>query len=345
MAFILTWDKDAASSSPHILAVDSGYIMRRHKYFFTILLSLTIGTSFAHKDFFVHQEYGNVKVSIKTGYKYEEIQKAFMIGELTKNLLKELKYADTVFLDFNHAYTNYCKPDFFISYDNGSIIYNSFRENSEINSKRKWLVVRQVSKTFDIISTLILVEFAVRNRSEVELKQKPMAYSENFCDWTVNSIDVSEIMNQLSKPISKKLKKVLKNITVRPETEKLDSTNSRITYYFRNNKFNIALINGKRLEKPILELDNIYDFRRIDNSSAIVFDTDHSFYFTSTNKHQISKRHVINNMSLFYSPFELKFKETNKIIMLFYSNDGIKLIAYQIDTDSFTEKTKNYNEK
>jgi len=319
--------------------------MRRHKIFLTILLSLTIGTSFAHKDFIVYQEYGNIKVRIKTGYKYEEIHKALLIGKLAKNLLKELKYTDTVFLDFNHAYTNYCTPDYFISYDNGVINYNSFDGNSKTNSKRKLLVVRQVSKTFDIISTLKLVEFAVRNRSEIELKQKSIVYAKNFCDWTVNTIDVSEISNQLSKPISKKLNNVLKISIIRPETEKLDSTNLRITYYFRNNKFNIALINGKRLEKTILELDNIYDFRRINNTSAIVFDTDHSFYYTNTNKNQVSKRHIIDNMSAFYSPYELKSKENNKVFMLFNSSDGIKLITYQIDTDSFTVKTKKYNEQ
>jgi hypothetical protein len=63
---------------------------------------LTFGTTFAHKDFWKVADFGNVKVRVKTGFQYEEINKAFIIGQLAEKLSKDLNYADTIFLDFNH---------------------------------------------------------------------------------------------------------------------------------------------------------------------------------------------------------------------------------------------------
>jgi hypothetical protein len=167
--------------------------MKRHIYIFTIFLSLTLETTLAHQDFFVRERFGNVKVQIKTGFNYEEIQKVLIIAELVKNLLEELNYSDTVFLDFNHFYIDYCIPDYFISYDNGNIIQNWRNDNTKKNLKEKSIVVRQVSRTFNILTTLRLVEYAIQKFPEIELKQKSIVYNKNFCDWTINTIDTSEI--------------------------------------------------------------------------------------------------------------------------------------------------------
>lgn len=97
--------------------------MRASKLILIFILFST-AKAFAHQDFWMTKTFGNVKVRIKTGFRYEEINKVWIIGELAQNLCNELKYKDTVFLDFNHAYTGYCSPDYFISFGDGSIIQN-----------------------------------------------------------------------------------------------------------------------------------------------------------------------------------------------------------------------------
>jgi hypothetical protein len=67
-----------------------------------LLLLLTSITVSAHQDFFVVNEFGNVKTRIKTGYEYEEIKKVQIIGELAELLAKKLNYNEPILLDFNH---------------------------------------------------------------------------------------------------------------------------------------------------------------------------------------------------------------------------------------------------
>ena len=264
-----------------------------------------------------------------------------IIGELVKNLLKELNFNDTVFLDFNHVYTHYCLPDYFISYDNGNIIYNWRRENTPRNLKEKSIIIRQVSRTFNILTTLRLVEYAIKKSPEIELKQKSIVYKKNFCDWTINTIDTSEIKKHLDEPISNILSKVLMDKIIRPENENNDTIYSRLTYFYWDNKFNIYYLTDNRVEKSIIGLDNIYDFKRINNSSALVFDTDSSFYYINYNKSFISKKHLISNMTHFYRPVYIEFSDENNIRMDFSSFFESKILNYKIDSDSLSQILEN----
>ena len=57
---------------------------------FTLIffLKFTLNTASAHQDFYVTKDYGNIKVRVKTGFVYEEINKAFIIGQLAEKLAK-----------------------------------------------------------------------------------------------------------------------------------------------------------------------------------------------------------------------------------------------------------------
>ena len=59
-------------------------------------------------------------------------------------------------------------------------------------------------------------------------------------------------------------------------------------------------------------------------SSAVIFDTDSSFYFVKPNrKNIVSRRQIIKNTYESYEPFEVKELKDNKIgIRFFYMNNN-----------------------
>jgi hypothetical protein len=69
-----------------------------------------------------NKDFGNVKVRIKTGFHYEEIKKSWIIGELAYRSCQKLIYSKPVFIDFTHPYVGDYEPDYFLSFDNGSVV-------------------------------------------------------------------------------------------------------------------------------------------------------------------------------------------------------------------------------
>ena len=145
-----------------------------------ILFLLTVlysGLTLAHQDFTVTRDYGNVAVRIKTGFEYEEIQKVFIIGQLAEKLAEKLNYKNPVFLDFSHNYTRDSSYDYFISYDDGSftdVMYKDERKKSFRESEA--IVIRQISRTFDISVTLKLLEYAILNLGNIKSTQTEIEY-------------------------------------------------------------------------------------------------------------------------------------------------------------------------
>jgi hypothetical protein len=179
-------------------------------------------------------DYDNVKVRVKTGYEYEEINKAFVIGKLAVKLAKELNYSDPIFLDFEHHYTGDCYPAYFISYDKGKIEYTWESASKEENYlKTNAIVVRQVNRQFNVIATLSLLEYVIKNIYSIKESQKQIEYNENYCEWKINSIDTSLIKEQLLKPSSDLLKRILKNKIERPAKD----LQSGISYFWQDNLF------------------------------------------------------------------------------------------------------------
>src|SRR5690606_25924537 len=194
--------------------------MKRHRYILTLILVLTFGTVFAHQDFWMTKDFGNVKVRIKTGFEYEEINKVFIIGKLAEQFSKQLKYTDKIFLDFNHHYTGNCEPDYFISYDKGKIQNSWNGAQKEIDFlKEKSIVVRQVSRRFDAETTLKLLEYSIQNVEQIKSLQKEIDYNKNYCQWIINSIDTTQINTILLEPVSNQIKIALKSKIEKPEKE------------------------------------------------------------------------------------------------------------------------------
>lgn len=303
--------------------------MKRHIYILTIILSLTFGTTFAHQDFWTSVDYGNVKVRVKTGFDYEEINKAFIIGQLAEKLSKDLNYTDPIFLDFKHHYTGDCNPTYFISHDKGKI-ENTWESASKEKDflKSNSIVLRQVSRQFDVIATLRLLEYSINNISSIKASQKKIEYNQNYCQWKINSIDTTLIKEELQKTSSSLLNNIVKS-----RIERLDKDfKYGISYYWQDNKFHLFLRNYNKPDTTLASINNIYDIKKFGGSSAMVFDSDSSFFYLSQyNRPIVSKRQVIKNTYDYYRPFKIENIGGDKLTIYF---------SYYTKEDGFQSKER-----
>lgn len=286
---------------------------------FTLIffLKFTLNTASAHQDFYVTKDYGNIKVRVKTGFVYEEINKAFIIGQLAEKLAKSLNYSEPIFLDFDHYYVGYCIPDYFISFDKGAIKHTWFGSSQKEKAffRKAAIVIRQVSSKFDADVTLKLLEYSIKNLSNIKKGQKTIEYNKNYCQWEINSIDTVLIKTQLDIKNSSLLDSILKLKVAPPEKE----FKSGISYFWQDNKFYFYLRDKRETDTILLKLDNVFVFVKEDNSHALVFDTDSSFYYLNQfDKTIISKRHVIIQTNNNFQPFKIDNLGKTKISIRFW---------------------------
>ncbi|MES2838202.1 MAG: hypothetical protein V4667_11805 [Bacteroidota bacterium] len=294
--------------------------MKKYSFILAIILTLTYMTGLAHQDFFTIKDYGNVKVRILTGFKYEEINKAFIIGQLAEKLSSKLNYSEPIFLDFNHHYVDNCIPAYFISYDKGKIKYNHDSSDKEIDFLTKnALIVRQVSRQFNTIATLNLIEYSIKNITSIKEQQQQIEYTENYCQWIINSIDTNLIKKHVKEPASILTNEILKFKIQRP----VDDFNIGISYYFQNNSYKLYSKNIYNEITEIISLEYIYDILELEEVT-LIFDSDTTFYNIQLNpfgkKIEISSKKTINNKNNLsaYRPF------TAESMLFYYLTNKIK---------------------
>ncbi len=288
--------------------------MTPYKYILTFILSLIIKPAFCHQDFWTTKDFGNVKVRIKTGFHYEEIKKVFLLGQLAQRFAKDLNYSEPIFLDFNHYYVGNCNPDYFVSYDKGKISYSWSDANEEKDFlKDKAIVIRQVDRYFDARKTLKLLEYAILNVSTIKVTQKQIEYNENYCQWRINSIDTTFIKKLFEEPYSEKITKALNLKIYRAE----EDFKYGISYFLQENKYKIFTRIYDKNDTDLLAMNNIHAINKFDSSTAIVFDSDSSFYYLNQFKPP-SKRHIINNINKNYMPLKIENIGGNKVSIYFW---------------------------
>ena len=296
--------------------------MKKIIVLFLIIFCSTKKT-FAHQDFWVIQDYGNVKVRIKTGYQYEEINKVFIYAQLVQKLALELDYKAPIFLDFNHHYTGDCIPDYFISFDKGLIEY-PWTDATKIKPllKNKSLVIRQVSRNFDAETTLKLVNYAIKNLSDIKGSQQRIEYNENYCQWKINSINPSKIKAHIKEPTSQKIRTIMSTKIVRPDKD----YKFGYTYYWLNDKYVVIHKDYKGKESILKELNDLYDFKKVGNCFFVFTSNNEFFTINKTYGRRpktISKTWTIKNGELNYRPYKLQHIGGYKYSIYFnyYSDD------------------------
>lgn len=314
--------------------------MKRHSYILTVILTLTFGTAYSHQDSFTVVEFANVKVGVTTGFDSEEINQALIIGQLAEKLSQQLGYSDPIFLDFHHYYISDCEPVYFISYDRGKIenkLITGVKAEDYLESNA--IIVRQVSRKFNVISTLQLLEYSIKNIYSIKTSQKQIEFYQNYLGWKINSIEPTIIKEQLQKKSSYLLDIILNMRIERPDKK----IKYGFSYYWQNNKFYLFLRDKKKPDSTLATTDNIFYIKKFGGSSAIIFDTQNSFYYVSQkNRPMISKRQVIGNKNTSQRPFKIVSMDDDKLY-IFNSNFGIKsdtrpLLIYLTEKDELIEK-------
>ena len=317
---------------------------------FLLLSLLSVSNFFAHQDFWTTKTFGKVKVRIKTGFHYEEINKVWIIGELASKLAITLKFNDTIFLDFEHHYTSEITPDYFISYDDGSIKESWSGGDVLRFLEGNALVVREVARTFDAAATLKLLEYAFNHLGEIKQTQTRFLYNKNYCQWLINSIDTAKVRQISRGPLSALIKGVMNTKIYCPQEEKHSNS---ISYFFRNNKYHFFHKGYNFKDSVLFVVDNIYQIKVISFNEAIVFETDNTFFYVrGLNNPHVSKRWIIEDKSGYFEPYEIARVGGSKVTISFwYYSKGDdrtykkRTLIYRSDKDKLTQDLDKLFEK
>nr|WP_321226019.1 hypothetical protein [uncultured Psychroserpens sp.] len=133
-----------------------------------ILLLFISFNCFAHKDKVINETYGNVKVYIRTGFDYLDIDKIKIVGQLSEKLSSRLKYKDTLLIEYIQDYTNNYSDDLYmLEYNNSNYkLFDGIKPEYEIESNNNGLSVRIYADRIRIIDILKLVEFSITNKEK-----------------------------------------------------------------------------------------------------------------------------------------------------------------------------------
>ncbi len=300
-----------------------GNIMGRHVHLLILSLILTFSSVSAHKDFWKTSKNGNVVTNIKTGFQFEEINKAFIIGELAEKLSQKLGYTDQVFLLFEHSYTKNEQSEYFTSIDNSEILDTSMYKEA--------IVIRVAGNHFSAVSTLKLLEYSIENVAVIKTKQRKLD-GKSYLQGEITSIDAASIKELISTPNSELLIEALNQRIDRPGDYGVDG----VTYYWQNSVFHFYRNDSLSAKTPVLNLKTIYMIFRLEDNSVLVFDTDSSFqYISKTSNQNISIKHTIKKKQGYFRPYSIEPIDSDRIAISFndYSKDYHTTLIYEITTD------------
>lgn len=280
----------------------------------------------AHEDSFYIYQYDNVTVRFKTGFFFEEINNAKIIGQYAAILSDSLDYDKPILLDFVHdyGYSYQGKTYSFVNigsaqYDLVSyyekhpdepnvyypVPYADINESNEHIEKRTHtitsspahdtVVLRQFGFHFDVTQTMNLLYYVLTNENEVKNLAKPISFSSyltnmNYRFETIPAHDIDSIKTT-SFPY---IEKVLQN-KVYKDVDTIDRHRLYYSYFSQNGKH--IVFAGLHDKEVVLDtLDKIYFFspRKSIPETLFVFETPNRFrkynYDSwSDSEHQIQK--------------------------------------------------------
>lgn len=261
----------------------------------------------AHSDIIKVRTFDNIVVSIKTGYVYEEIDKAWILGQLAAKLSKEYGFNDTIFINIEHNYVESINPIYLISYSRGfDFRYYSydFFKNNEIEL---FLNISDIN----IESYLKLIEYIIVNKEFIKLNTKEIETTELKERAIVYSIDQSLINDYIKKESSSEIVKLLKSKTYRIEVKK---DFCGLSYYYSCSYYNFYIWNNILNDSIVFSAKNFVRLNQINRSTYFLFDTDSSFYYISgINTNELVIKHkVIRNLIVEWYSYPLEFSEINQ---------------------------------
>ncbi|MBK9359149.1 MAG: hypothetical protein IPN08_17525 [Bacteroidales bacterium] len=272
--------------------------MKKLTIFILTIFPLTI---WAHQDKYYTYEYDNVTVRFITGFFFEEINNAKIIGKYAALLSESMDYDEPVLLDFIHDYGHTYQGKTFSFLNIGSEDYelvsyyrqDSVEENvyqmvpysdsvenlkdvikevdivTGINQQRK-IVIRQFGFHFDITQTLNLLYYAIKNKADVTRLSRTdtlSSYLRNMY-YRLESVS-SSLIDSIKYPVIPHVERTLQYKVYREE-DSIDRHQLYYSYFSKNGKFFVfAGIHDKEI---ILDtLNQVYSFNPIEYFPELLF--------------------------------------------------------------------------
>lgn len=248
-----------------------------------IFIFLFISTNLcAHKDKVIAKNYGNIKIYMKTGFNYSEIDKIQIIGQLSEKLASRLQYQDTLLIEYIHDYTDNFKDNLYLLEPNNSNYKLAYGLNFEdpIPSNHQGLSVRIYADSVDIVKILHLVEYSILNHQNLskQIIKTTMGYNvyedevllEPLVVIATNEKLIEEIFNAES---SKSIKDIISEripIILRKHYG--------MEIYWSNNTFFFEYKNYEK-RTPVYEIKDYYYHLFPNQNFALLFIDEQSFYY------------------------------------------------------------------
>ncbi len=237
-----------------------------------IILTFLPILTWAHQDRYYTYEYENVTVRFKTGFFFEEINNAKIIGQYATALSDSLGYEKPILLDFIHDYGHSYKGNSYsflsigseeyeivsynvLKYDSllGENVYHGvptdsveFINNVEKDAysvpgfnKKKSIVIRQFAYHFDIRETLNLLLYTLTNQSNVRENLRPDTLSSYLMNMYYSFESVPNSMVDSLKSTKMQLVESVLNAKVYCEVDSINRSRLYYSYFAQNGKYQI----------------------------------------------------------------------------------------------------------
>jgi hypothetical protein len=249
------------------------------KKLLTVILIILPMLIWAHQDSYYTYKYGNVTVRFKTGFFFEEINNAKIIGKYAALLSDSMGYDKPILLDFIHDYGHSYEGKTFSFLSYGSQNYDlvsyympdSLEANlrhmvpltdtiesmenveKEINTvttenRQQAIVIRQFGFHFDLTQTMNLLFYAIINKHEVKKRSNSdtlLSYLRNTY-YSFESIP-RDIIDSIKASKSTVVESVLKT-KVYCEVESISRNQLYYSYFSQNGTYQIfASIHDKEI--------------------------------------------------------------------------------------------------
>jgi hypothetical protein len=253
----------------------------------TIILTILPLIIWAHQDRYYTYEYDNVTVRFKTGFFFEEINNAKIIGQYAAALSDSLDYEKPILLDFVHDYGHSYKGKTYSFLSIGSeeyevVSYNVLKYDSLLDekvyhgvpsdsiefiknvekevysvpgfNKKKSIVIRQFASHFDIRETLNLLSYALTNQSDIRENSRPDTLSSYLRNMYYSFETVPSGMVDSLKSTKMQVVESVLNAKVYCEVDSINRNRLYYSYFAQNGKYQIfASIHDKEILLDTLE--------------------------------------------------------------------------------------------
>jgi hypothetical protein len=289
----------------------------------TLLLILflisTIGIASVHKDMEVYETYGNIKVFLRTGFHYSEVEKIKVIGKLSEKLSLKLSHKDTIFIEYIQDYTDIYSKDIYTFENNTNWSFNNgLRSDFKPKKIKPGISIRINANKIKIVDVLCLVEYAILNHKNLPEKLVNQKVIDRWGDndqeleFKIKSVS-DELLNQI---FSQKSELVQELISERTYINKVELIG--IETYWMNDKFTFEY---KFHDEPIVKLIDVTDYYyylELGYKSLLIFINENKFYYAKPDDESNNKLLELNSSS--HIPFNTINMFINKIVLYNNSN-------------------------